>query len=329
MEPHGLEPIVEKMLTAAAEGGLRLRRGDVRLDESGWDFVVLHVTAEDGTAWILRRPRRTDMLGRIRTEAVVLDTVRGALPVAVPEWRCRDPELVAYPRLPGVPAAVEDPATLQYRWRFDAMARKVRYLAPLGRCLATLHAVPMGAAVAAGLPVERPADARSAIAVKLARAEHEVGVPDAWRSLWWRWLADDESWATEVALRHGDVHPGHTLVSPDGGLTGLLDWTNASGGDPSLDFVDLTYAGGRRVLDTLLACYVKYGGSVGPATRRHILARTAFVLVTVALNGLDRNRPWYLDIARGAMAQPPDDDLLVGFCRPRPTLLPGWPRAGR
>ena len=58
-----------------------------------------------GMAWVLRVPRRPDVLPRAENEARVLGLVKGRLPVEVPDWRIATPELIAYPRLAG-PTAV-------------------------------------------------------------------------------------------------------------------------------------------------------------------------------------------------------------------------------
>src|SRR5690606_26417972 len=53
----------EDFTRAAREHGISLDpRKPRRLDVSGTDFLVFHGTDEDGTPWILRSPRRADVL---------------------------------------------------------------------------------------------------------------------------------------------------------------------------------------------------------------------------------------------------------------------------
>ena len=65
----------------------------------------------DGVDWVLRIPRRPELAASIEAEARILAFLRPRLSVAVPEWRVRSSELIAYPRLPGAPGLTLDPAT--------------------------------------------------------------------------------------------------------------------------------------------------------------------------------------------------------------------------
>ena len=86
-------PAAESMLREAKENGLDLQN-QYEFDESGWDYLVLHATATDGTKWILRAPRHTD--GHyLPAEGPLLDHVRPLLPVAVPDWQISTDTLIA------------------------------------------------------------------------------------------------------------------------------------------------------------------------------------------------------------------------------------------
>lgn len=148
-----------KLVDAATRHGLRLR-SEVRLDATGADFFVAHAYDEQDRPWILRSPRRADVLKRARTEHAALQLVHRELPVAVPEWQVFSSELIAYPRLPGEPAATIDLEAGGYVWRFHAAAPPEAFLHSLAHALATLHAVPRSRAVEAGLPIEEPAQIR-------------------------------------------------------------------------------------------------------------------------------------------------------------------------
>ncbi|GAA2456743.1 macrolide 2'-phosphotransferase [Streptomyces lavendulocolor] len=288
--------------------GVELVPESARADDSGWDFRVVHIRATDGTHWILRRPRRPEASAQLAVEGAVLAAVRGRVAVPVPDWRLHTPELVAYPRLPGVAAGSEDPETLVYGWSMDPLARPDRYLEPLARCLVAVHSTPLDGTWE--LPGAHPADpgtVRSRIADKLARARAELELPAHRVARWRKWLDDDRLWPDRLALVHGDVHPGHTLVEsrPSGppALSGLLDWANAGVGDPAADFVDMLYAGGTDVLDRLLDAYRAAGGEVRDGMRAHVLARASFLWVHVALRGLDTGRPAWVETALRRLAR--------------------------
>ncbi|GGZ05249.1 Mph(A) family macrolide 2'-phosphotransferase [Streptomyces geysiriensis] len=288
--------------------GVELVPESARADDSGWDFRVVHIRATDGTHWILRRPRRPEASAQLAVEGAVLAAVRGRIAVPVPDWRLHTPELVAYPRLPGVAAGSEDPDTLVYDWAMDPLARPDRYLEPLARCLVTVHSTPLDDTWE--LPGAHPADpvtVRSRIADKLTRARAELELPDHQVARWRKWLDDDCLWPDRLVLVHGDVHPGHTLVEsrPSGppALSGLLDWANAGVGDPAADFVDMLYAGGTDVLDRLLDAYRTAGGEVRDGMRAHVLARASFLWVHVALRGLDTGRPAWVETALRRLAR--------------------------
>ncbi|MGW6855725.1 macrolide 2'-phosphotransferase [Streptomyces xanthophaeus] len=293
-------------LAAYASGllGIELDPATARPDESGWDFHVTHILDTGGTPWILRRPRRPEAARQLAVEGAVLAAVRDRLPVAVPHWRLHSTQLVAYPRLPGVPAGAEDQATLVYGWDIDPLAAPEAYLEPLARALAEVHRTPHGALPALHAPT--PEALRAGVADRLARARTELRLPAATTRRWHAWLDDDALWPDRLVPVHGDVHPGHTLVertrSGPPRLSGLLDWANAGIGDPSADFVDMLYAGGPPVLDLLLDAYRRAGGEVRPGMREHVLARASFLWVHVALRGLDTGRPAWVETALSRIA---------------------------
>ena len=42
--------------------------------------------------------------------------------------------------------------------------------------------------------------------------------------------------ARHATMIHGDLHPGHIMVDNQANVTGLIDWTEATHSDPSMDF---------------------------------------------------------------------------------------------
>jgi aminoglycoside 2''-phosphotransferase len=98
---------------------------------------------------------------------------------------------------------------------------------------------------------------------------------------------DDAIWHIATCLTHGDLGPEHILVTPAGDLAGIIDWGDASVGDPVWDFAWLLRAAplvGERAL-------AAYGGE--PDKHFRDRARFAFALM-----------PWH-EVAYGlATGQP-------------------------
>ena len=258
-------------LAAAAERhGIRLA-AEPRLDEGGADFLVGHGVDAEGTAWVLRSPRRPDVVERAAAEERALRLVRGRLPVQVPEWRVFSPGLIAYPRLAGEPAAVIDMSAGGYVWRFDETAPPATFLESLSRTLAALHGIDPGAAEEAGVRVEDPARVRERWAEQIERAGEVIDVPDAVLARWRAWLADDTFWPAHSVLVHGDLHPPHVLVDGDQRVTGLLDWTEARVSDPATDFALLFATLGAGTLARLLDGYRSAGGRCWPRMEEHVV----------------------------------------------------------
>lgn len=146
-------------IALAARHGLLLDESSVTITEAGLDFRVAMAADTDGVTWVLRIPRRPDVLERADEEARTLDVVRPALAgvgVAVPDWRVRADDLIAYPALPGRPGLTLDAP--EPEWHMDPASTD--YARPLGRLLAVLHGVSADAARAAGSAVRTPSDGR-------------------------------------------------------------------------------------------------------------------------------------------------------------------------
>ena len=259
------------MLREAKENGLDLL-DRCEVDESGWDYLVLHATAADGTKWILRAPRATE--GHyLPAEGPLLDHVRPLLPVAVPDWRINTGTLIAYPRLPGEQAEGHWSPT-------DDL---------LGRTIAILHALPTEPVQALGVPTYDPAAQRKWIAGLIDQARAEYVIADELLHRWERWLDATDRWPQAMVLARGDLHPQHLLV--DGGrLVGLIDWADATIGDPSMDFVDPYAYLAPAVFERLLADYERHGGHVWPGMREHIASRASLEPVISGLYGLESGR---------------------------------------
>jgi macrolide phosphotransferase len=289
------------LLSAARQNGLCLDLETLELDESGLDFLVAFATDQDGVPWVLRAPRRPDVVELAAGEHRVLELVHRHLPVAVPEWRVNTPELIAYPRLPGTPAATIDPAAKDYVWHIDRQSLPAVFIDSLAASMAALHRIDLVAAAGAGMRVLQPMEVRQSLAGKMDQVKRRWGVPEPLWRRWQSWLADDTYWPPHPALVHGDLHAGHILVDADVRVTGLLDWTEAEVGDPAADFTLLYAIFGEAALDTLLERYNDAGGRTWPRMRDHVVELLATYPVTIAMFALRTGNEAHIEMARMAL----------------------------
>jgi len=292
----------EELIAIALSHGLRLNPDLVHTDESGADFLVAHAADEDGLEWVVRSPRRADVLEAAAIENRVLGLVRDHLPVAVPEWRIYTPEIIAYPKLAGTPAASIDPEATQYIWHIDQQSPSYRFIDSLAETLAALHTIDHNEVAASGIKMLRPDQARQLLAQRMDKTREILEISDSIWLRWQNWLADDTYWPEHSALVHGDLHPGHMLVDADNRLTGLLDWTESHVTDPATDFVLFYATLGEAALSALLKRYDEAGGRLWPRIREHIVESYAAYPVNIATFVLMSGEEAHLELARTMLA---------------------------
>jgi aminoglycoside phosphotransferase (APT) family kinase protein len=177
--------------------------------DDGFDFKVVLVDDR----WVVRIPRREQVLPALEQEIVLLPELEAVLPVAVPHFEhiSHEPPFVVYPLIKGTPLADEDPDGVR-------------------RFLEALHGMETDA-----LP---PVDWLASYTEQCAKFE-ELVLP----------LLDPDERAHALALfgevatltgfepcvTHSDIGAEHLLVR-DGSLVGVIDWGDARLGDPALDY---------------------------------------------------------------------------------------------
>ncbi|WP_008308743.1 macrolide 2'-phosphotransferase [Leptolyngbya sp. PCC 6406] len=272
----------EAILALASRHGLALALDSLQINESGLDFQVAIVRSNDGASWLLRIPRRPDVLASAQREQTVLTLAQPHLPVPVPDWQIHTDEMIAYPLLPGQPAGTIDPELQAYRWEIDAQNLPTAYLQSLGHALAALHGIQHPIVAEAGLETPAIAAIRAAWSERMVRVKAAYSVnPQLWNR-WQRWLDNEALWPENTALIHGDLHPGHILIDGQGQVTGLIDWTEARVTDPASDFAAHYRIFGRNSLETLLHHYGQSGGTLWPAMADHIVEYNSVFGVEVA-----------------------------------------------
>ena len=198
----------------------------IREIQEGWDSVVLDVDDQ----WIVRLPRREEVREWMRRESLLLPELASALPVPVPRFEVfedsNDMFFVAYRKLPGKPLC--DPPVS---------------LAPeLGRFLAALHTFrPSIEAPQRCDPIDRFLRDVLPLLERNERRRAEA-------------MFRERVPAAEMALLHADLGPAH-ILHEGSSVTGVIDWSDASFGDPALDFAWLLHGTSEAFAEELLGAY--------------------------------------------------------------------------
>ncbi|WP_400191066.1 Mph(E)/Mph(G) family macrolide 2'-phosphotransferase [Hymenobacter sp. B81] len=241
----------------AENHGLRLA-GEVQFNEMGIDFRVGFATDQQGRPWVLRIPRRAGLDEQILQEQRILQLVGKHLSVQVPDWQIATSELVAYPLLRDQPALTFDAQTYAVSWHMDQ--HSPRYVPSLARALVELHAVPRAEVRENNLKIVEPVGLRAEIAARLQLVKSELGLSHALEIRYNKWLDNDALWPDFTRFIHGDLYAGHVLTTPDGTVSGIIDWSTAHLGDIAQDFSGHVTVFGEASLKALIAEYRRLGG---------------------------------------------------------------------
>lgn len=297
---------VSELLAAASRAGLDVTTTATSFDGSGLDFLVVHGKDAAGTPWIVRTPRRADVVAAARVEARVLKLAAPHLArraIAVPDWRVHTDDVIAYPRLPGVPAiSLEEIATGgEPKWNIDQANPSDAFLDSLAGALVALQAIPAEEARAAGIP-DKPLAAQRETYARAIEATREALRPSPKRLARWQAWLDGDTWPAHQAVVHGDLHPGHLLLDERGAVSGILDWTEGLLGDPSVDLAMCYGCYGTAVFERLLASFTRQGGVTWPGLAEHAAARWDFFPVLGAEYALRTNNAAVLEHSRNYLA---------------------------
>ncbi|WP_339149953.1 MULTISPECIES: macrolide 2'-phosphotransferase [unclassified Sutcliffiella] len=288
----------EKVIEIAKDNGLDILADSLTFNESGLDFLVVFAEDAKGEEWVLRFPRREDVMASTKKEKRTLDLVREQLTVEAPNWLIYNDSLIAYNRLTGVPAATVDPEAQAYIWVLDEKNVPTLFNETLAEALVSLHRIDREKARAAGLPVETHEETRENMAKRMKKVKEEFHVnPELWQR-WQDWLGNDSLWPKQTALVHGDLHAGHILIDEENRVTGFIDWTEAAVGDIAIDFVAHYRTFGEDVLKELIHHYEKAGGYVWPGMAQHVVELTAAYPIAIAEFAIKSGLEEYMDMAK-------------------------------
>ncbi|PSB55745.1 macrolide 2'-phosphotransferase [Chamaesiphon polymorphus] len=292
----------QEVLALAHQNGLTIQEDSLQFNESGLDFQVVLATDTNGERWILRLPRREDVLLSVDKEKRILETIAPLLSVEVPRWVICTDELIAYRALNGVPTATIDTEAKAYMWEIDPANVPDRFYTSLAKGMVSLHQISIEQLRATGLPVQTAAEVRDRMKQRMDAVRVEFGVSQALWERWQNWLQNDEIWMKETVLTHGDLHAGHILIDAQAQVTGFIDWTEASVTDPARDFVAYYRIFGREALDKLIAAYAAAGGRTWPRMAEHVIELNAAVAIDIAEFALKSGLDEYKQMARQSLS---------------------------
>jgi aminoglycoside phosphotransferase (APT) family kinase protein len=231
----------------------------IREIQEGWDSVVLDVDGE----WIVRVPRREEVREWIRREARLLPELASAVPVPVPRFEVvedsDDVFFVAYRKLPGRPLG--DPP--------------VSIAAKLGRFLVALHSFRPSVEV----PPHRDPVERFIGEVLPLLERDERGRAEA--------MFQQRLSSSEMVLLHADLGPAH-ILHEGSSVTGVIDWSDVSFGDPALDFAWLLHGTSAPFGAALLDAYC---GEADESLRERALFYHRLGPWHEVLHGLEHDQP--------------------------------------
>jgi macrolide phosphotransferase len=265
----------EEVLEIAQKYKLNLQEDSLVFNESGIDFFVAFAKTEDGEDWVLRFPRRPDVMIETEQEKKILDLVNRQVQFETPNWEIYNEEMIAYKKLSGIPMGTINVEIQNYEYAMDLNNIPSVFYESTGRLLASLHSISMDQIAAANLQVIDGIQAREKMAQRMTKVKEIYGVGENLWSRWQTWLATDELWPIKTGFVHGDFHPGHIMINEQVETIGLIDWTEGHVDDVAVDFTTIYKIIGDEALDRLISAYEEAGGYTWPKMKEHIIELTA------------------------------------------------------
>lgn len=291
----------QEVLELAHKHDLTILEDSLQFNESGLDFQVVLATDTNREQWILRLPRREDVLPSVDKERRTLELIAPLLSVEVPRWTVCTDELIAYRALNGVPTGTIDLEAKAYVWEIDVVHPPNQFHESLAKGIASLHQVSIAEAQAIGLPIETAEEVRVVMKQKMDIVKNEFGVGEKLWNRWQSWLQKDEAWPQETVLTHGDLHAGHILIDAQAQVTGFIDWTEAAVTDPARDFVAHYRTFGEDALNKLISAYAKAGGRVWPEMAEQVIELAAAYPIAIAEFALKSDLDEYKQMAKQSL----------------------------
>jgi aminoglycoside phosphotransferase (APT) family kinase protein len=259
------------------------------LDE-GWESFVFEVNRR----WVFRFPKRKEAETSHDRECVLLPRLADALslPIPRPKWRSEPTDaypfrFMGYERIDGTPA-IELPLEA-----VDVAACGDL----LGEFLTTMHSFPVDEARSLGVrdlpPDGRLESARRFLLDALDPVKTAVSAPLARRIAKFLEGPMPTTLPAASCLTHDDLCDAHFLVQPRSGrVCGVIDWTDASIGDPAVDFGGVWQWLGEPLFDRALRAY--RGPHVDDGLRERARVTAALMGLSALWYGVSGRRPSYV-----------------------------------
>lgn len=238
---------------------LGLDHGRVHPITGGWSYWTFEVESDghgEGVeshrpgechypGWIFRFPRNGVVAENLQKEQAVLPVVSPRIDFAVPRFEhagyWNGQPYAGYRRIPGRPLSDRP-----FSSRRLAAAKAGAVTAALAAALSSLHDIPTSL-VAEACAAEPTVNAwrqcycalRETVRTRVSPLL-ESRVRDAVERGFERFLQEELATLKDVALVHCDLGCEHILIGDDGTtVTGLIDFEDATIGDPTIDFVGI------------------------------------------------------------------------------------------
>lgn len=210
----------ERFATALERRFPEFYRPTVQALVHGWDYLTYRVDDD----WVFKVPKRADVVSRMRQEVSLL-TALPPMPASIPRPAFHGVAstdvpypFFGYPYLDGVNAreAGIDPA----------------HVLPAALAfLDALHTITPPFAVEGWANGSWPQRLERLVRIRSERPQFAPAL---------EWLAAHEPVGTRKTLLHNDLGPEHLLLHPETHeLVAVLDWADASRGDPAQDMMSL------------------------------------------------------------------------------------------
>lgn len=289
----------KEILQLAEEHGLQLQT-DMTFNEMGIDFKVCFATDLTGKRWVLRIPRRTDLVSQIEQEKKILEIVKKHTAVAVPDWQIVSDKLIAYPLLEDNPVITFDSETYAVTWNINQQNNS--YIPSLAKVLVDLHCIPAQEALSNGVKTLTAAMSRQEVFDNLEMVRRELPIGHKLETRWQRWLDNDRLWPDFTAFIHGDLYAGHILARENGEITGIIDWSEGQVSDPSIDFSGHITVFGEDSLKELLVEYEKLGGRIWEHMFEQTVERHAAAPLNYAVFAIKTNSDQHIQAVKEQLA---------------------------
>ncbi len=215
-------------------------------------------TFEVNGRWVFRFPKRDDVEHQLHLESALLPLLARYVPVSIPQFSYHGKPSAEYPRhfagyekLPGILGHQLDPAAVRFGDIAPTMAG----------FLSSLHSFPLSRVTALHLPDYSNEDLIAEAGAEALGHLHLISqvAPDAPIETWRSYLEETSVGPRQSpapTLVHDDLAAEHILLDPvTQQVTGVIDWSEVSVGDPARDLSCMWHWGGAEFANAVLANY--------------------------------------------------------------------------